>query len=511
MRDTKSGATTAEYVIGDEPLTIERIEELSRAPRRLAVSAAARRAIAKGRAIVEKAVKDGAPIYGTTTGIGSQKDVSVDAEHLARFGDRMIVSEATDYPGPAYETNVVRASLLVLINNMANGRSGVRIELVEALLELFASRNLPTIRRDTSFGAADLTPLSQLSLHLLGRALGDRVSSADGSPRLAAKESTSLIVSNSFALGEAALVLTEALRLLTAFDVAAAASCEGLRADVEPFMEPAAGGHRGEGQRRARQNLHQLLAGSQLWNRDAARFLQDPLSFRGITLIHGGAYEAWQWARAQVEMEIGATHENPMVDLDGERLLTSSSMTPISPVLALDSLRQALAKLAVLSMERSLKVQSPPFSGLPVGLAEEGQADGGVLSTNLHYIAAARLGTLSAAAAPVLLHYVGLLADGVEDVTTLFPLSVSQTSVVIDRAWEIASLELTVAVWAMARRRLRREELGAGARLAYDALLPLLHIGEEGNRIFDMKAIVDRVRHSDLIERALPSARMAEH
>jgi histidine ammonia-lyase len=105
----------------------------------------------------------------------------------------------------------------------------------------------------------------------------------------------------------------------------------------------------------------------------------------------------------------------------------------------------------------------------------------------------------------VLLNYVGLLADGVEDVTTLFPLSVAQTWTVIDRAWEIVALELAVGVWAMARRRLARPDLGAGPKLAYDALLPLLHIGEEGNRIFDMTAIVERVRHSDLMARALPA------
>jgi histidine ammonia-lyase len=138
-----------------------------------------------------------------------------------------------------------------------------------------------------------------------------------------------------------------------------------------------------------------------------------------------------------------------------------------------------------------------------VGLSEEGQADGGILSINLHYIGAARLGSLTAAAAPVLLHYIGHTADGVEDVTTLFPLSVTQTWTVIDRAWEIASLELAVAAWAIARRRLEHSELGVGPRLVCDQLLPILHIGEEGSRIFDMKAIVERVRHSDLVERAL--------
>jgi histidine ammonia-lyase len=121
------------------------------------------------------------------------------------------------------------------------------------------------------------------------------------------------------------------------------------------------------------------------------------------------------------------------------------------------------------------------------------------MSINLHYIGAARLGTLSAAAAPVLLHYVGHTADGVEDISTLLPLSATQTMTVIDRAWEIAALEMLVAVWAIARRRIGPSNLGIGPRIVFNALHPLLHIGEEGNRIFDMRSIVDAVRHGSLL------------
>jgi histidine ammonia-lyase len=138
-QDPTRARDPSDCILGDAPLTIERIDDLSRAPRQLILSADARRAIDKGRAIVERILTEGTPIYGITTGIGSQKDVNVDAEHRASFGDRMIVSEATDYPGPAYEPRVVRAALLILIHNLASGRTGVRLALVEALLDLLAS------------------------------------------------------------------------------------------------------------------------------------------------------------------------------------------------------------------------------------------------------------------------------------------------------------------------------------------------------------------------------------
>jgi histidine ammonia-lyase len=177
-------------------------------------------------------------------------------------------------------------------------------------------------------------------------------------------------------------------------------------------------------------------------------------------------------------------------------------MVSLLPALSMDALRQALAKVAIQSMERALKLQSPPFSGLPVGLSEAGAADGGVLSLNLNYIGSARMGSLVAAAAPVFLNYIGHTADGVEDVTSLLPLSVSQTRTVIDRAWEAVALEMTIAVWAIARRGMALNDLGGEARQVYQSLLPLLHIGEEGKRVFNMRQIVAAVR--DFGARGLP-------
>ena len=77
------------------------------------------------------------------------------------------------------------------------------------------------------------------------------------------------------------------------------------------------------------------------------------------------------------------------------------------------------------------------------------------------------MGSLMAAAAPVFLHYIGHTADGVEDVTSLLPLSVTQTKTVIDRAWEAAALEMAIAVWAIARRGIALSDLGEGPRRVY--------------------------------------------
>lgn len=489
------------YIFDGSGLSIGTIVELSRGFGPIDLSARAWDRVSASRAIVERQLAGGATIYGTNTGIGSQKEVEVTAEHLAQFSNRMIISEASDFPGPPLPEPAVRAALVVLINNIAGGGTGIRPELARRLLELYAAPRMPTVRADTSFGTADLTPLSQLSIALLGMSLDERAPVLPTRFDLAPKESVSLINSNSFALGSGALVLAETERLLVAFDLAAATALEGFRGGLRAHDERAAGGDRGAGHARSRGNLRGFLTGSQLHRPDQARFLQDPLSFRSITQIHGAAYEVWAWTKAQFEAEINSSVDNPLVDLDSGELFTSSSMVSLLPALSMDALRQALAKVAIQSMERALKLQSPPFTGLPVGLAKEGAADGGVLSINLNYIGAARMGSLLSAAAPVTLLYVGHTADGVEDVTSLLPLSVRQTETVIDRAWEMVALEMTIAVWAMARRGLIREEAGEGPRTVYDSLLPLLHIGEEGTRIFNLREIVATIRDGGLIER----------
>lgn len=496
---------TAVHRFGEVPLTVERLCELARSPLRAEFSPQALERMHTGRAIVERTLRSGLPVYGATTGIGSQKDVAVDAAQIGAFGNRMIVSEATRAPGADFPESVVRAALIVLCHNFAFGRSGIRPLLGGALLDLLAGPSLPPVRRDCAFGVADLTPLSQLALPLIGRSLDGPTAADAAGLRLAPKESVSLIDNNSFGLAEAALMLRDARELLRTFDLGAAVACEGFRAGLQPHTA-GGGGNSAPGQGMARANLFALLRGSGLHAAGAARFLQDPLSFRGITQIHGAAYEALAWATRQVEAEINSAVDNPLVDLDTGSLYASASMISVLPVLAIDCLRQSLAKVTVTSHERSLKLQSPPFSGLPVGLAAEGAADGGILSLNLHYIGAARLGTLTASASPVLLHHIGHTADGVEDVSTLLPLAVTQTRDVIARAFELAVLELVVGVWAIARRGLPVASLGRGPRLVYEALLPMLCIGEEGVRIFDFAAIVARVRDTRLVAGAYAAA-----
>ena len=490
-----SELTNVTHQFDGSSLTLAKLAELSIGPTHCDLTPSAWRRIEDARAIVEAEITRGTPIYGATTGVGALKGAKVDPASIANFYQRLLTSEAIGIPGPAYAPAVVRAAIVVLINNFAAGRTGVRPLLVKALLGLLARTELPVVPAGTSFGTADLCALSRLALALVGPEApeSERI-------QLAAKEAVSLIDNNSFGLAHAGLALVEAQRIAAAFDAVAALSLEGFRANLSAHGEAAARGTRQRGQARSRRHLSAMLEGSALWQPGVARNLHDPLVFRSITQTNGALREALGWACAQIEEAINESADNPLVDFEGRVLVTSSSMVITLPTLALDALRQAFARAAQQSCERLVKLQSAQFSGLPSGLAPDDDPHGGLNNLNVSHVASAQLAGLLDAASPVLLHSVPQVAEGIEDVASHLPLAAAKTQQTCAMAWTLLACEAIVAVWAIDRRRIDSSTLGGGVRALYDDIRPLLPIGLEGLHAFDVSQTCDVLRSSRVLD-----------
>ncbi len=162
--------------------------------------------------------------------------------------------------------------------------------------------------------------------------------------------------------------------------------------------------------------------------------------------------------------------------------------------LAMDTMRQALAKVIEASGQRIHKIQWPGFTGLPTGLAAEPGALGGVQFLKLGHLAGANVGAVRQAAAPALLNYSGQLDDGVEDIGGNAPQSVAETVRGTSPAWNVLTLEIVCAVWAVHRRGVPVEALGHGLRPLAAEILGLLPIGREGETIFDLAPLVEVVK-----------------
>ncbi|WP_419905890.1 aromatic amino acid lyase [Kiloniella sp.] len=449
--------------------------------------------ISVSRGIVDGIVESGQAAYGVTTWVGSQKDFAVSSEAVSTYNERLIKAHATRVPGPTLKPETVRAALIYMVNAYGRGFSGVSEDLVRLLLKRINTGEMPEIDASGSVGASDLVPLAQIAHWLLS----SDEAKALGLPR--AKEALSLINSNAISLACGAEQLVEAEKLLTTFDLSAAIALEGFRGNLTALSEQANAAHRRKGQAKSAKAMRDVLSNSVLWQAGEPRFLQDPLSFRCASQVHGATWEVLTHAMSVWTVELNTVHDNPIIDVDSHSAVSHGNMDSTGMTLAIDRLRQALAKVCDLSGERLHKQQWTAFSGLPTGLSEEGSAVGGVQFLNLGHIAASLIASAKIWAPPHLLISVGQLADGVEDTAGYALHAVHDLSRLVDAAWKIVAVELIISVWAILRRRVEMQSLGEGVRPIVVRLRPMLPIQTEGEEVFRLAPIMDFVRGGELM------------
>jgi histidine ammonia-lyase len=479
-------------VLGEASLTLGDVQALAHGRAGLALSAAGREAIIKAREIVDRLVESATPAYGITTGVGSQKDFDVSRAAIERYNNLMITAHATLTPGRNAAACVVRAAMAIQLALFAKGRSGIRLELFESLLARFHTDDLPDVRLGTSVGASDIVAMSQMAVPLLGKqGVGPGGAGPNPIGTLAAKEAISLLSSNSLMLAQAALALADLRALLDAAAVTAALSMEGFRGNLQSWSARVDQARGQPGQIRVGAALRAALAGSQLWQAGEARLLQDPLSFRCVPQIHGAAEAAYDFAYGIFETELSSACDNPLIDSADGAFVSHGNMETTACAMAMDMLRQALAKLIEASGQRIHKIQWPNFTGLPTSLATEPGAIGGVQFLNLGHLAGANVAAVRQAAYPAMLNYSGQLDDGVEDVAGNAPQSIAETVRAMVPAWNTVAIEAACATWAISRRSLSIHTIGEGIQSLVAQILPMLPIGSEGMVIFDLTPIVD--------------------
>jgi histidine ammonia-lyase len=483
-------------MLGESDLTLFDVAALAHRRAGLGLSPAGRSAILKAREVVDRLVDTATPAYGITTGVGSQKDFEVSRAAIERYNNLMITAHATRAPGEDAPAQVIRAAMAIQLALFAKGRSGIRLALFESLLARFQADDLPTARLGGSVGASDIVAMSQMAVPLIGKqGLGPGGAGPSPIGSLAAKEAISLLSSNSLMLAQGALAIAEIRALLDAAALIGAMSMEGFRGNLQSWSSQVDEARGQPGQIRAGAALRAALEGSTLWQPGKARLLQDPLSFRCIPQIHGAAEAAYDFACGIFEAELSAACDNPLIDAANGAFISHGNMETTACALAMDTLRQALAKVIEASGQRIHKIQWPSFTGLPTSLAAEPGAIGGVQFLNLGHLAGANVAAVRQAAHPAMLNYSGQLDDGVEDVAGNAPQSVAETLRALVPAWNVVAIEAACAVWAIHRRALPPHALGRGIQPLAAGIRPMLPIGSEGVEIFDLAPILDLVRN----------------
>src|ERR1700730_12937651 len=345
------GEQSMTIMLNGSDLTVTEVIAVARHGEPVALAPGAVESMQKARAVVEEVLSQDTPVYGLTTGVGERKSFLLDPAERRRFNQRLVLNHRIAQ-GDVAPADVVRGAMVCPAYCYAKGVTGVRPELAEMIVTLLNEGFAPPVRRLGSIGQGDLGPMADLAHGLITRS-GFEVAENEG---------LALVSSNAFTTAWACLALADTLALMDVFDVAGALDLEAFGANVNclhpvieqirPFPGLAATLHR----------LRTLLAGSYLWRPGAARFLQDPLTFRCIPHIHGAARDALGYARNILQLELHSSQSNPVVVVP-ERRIVSVGNFDIGPLAAaLDFARIALAPVVTSANERAVKLLQAPFS-----------------------------------------------------------------------------------------------------------------------------------------------------
>jgi len=432
-------------LLGDSPLAIADVVAVARRNARVEIAAEALARIAESRRIIDDLANDTRPHYGVSTGFGALAKVQIPAEKRAQLQRSLIRSHAAG-TGAEVEREVVRALMLLRLNTLASGRTGVRPVVAETYAAILNAGITPIVHEYGSLGCSgDLSPLAHCALTLLGEGevrVQTNASRSAREPRsrhrdcppseaggevrvdddphaspvpaaealanagiepvvLAEKEGLALINGTDGMLGMLCLALHDLEGLLRVADIAAAASVEGLTGTDAVFAAELQELRPHPGQAAAAANMRAVLAGSGLIQRPAeGEFtrVQDAYSLRCSPQVHGAARDTADHAARVAAIELRSAIDNPVVLPDG-RVESNGNFHGAPVAYVLDFLAIAVADLASISerrIDRFLDVARN--HGLPPFLAADAGLDSGLMIAQ--YTAAGIVAELKRLAAP---------------------------------------------------------------------------------------------------------------
>jgi len=513
-------------LIDGNSLTIDDLVQVSqgRVPVTLSQEAVSR--IEQSRRIVEGWVKSQRIVYGVTTGFGAMCDRIVPATEARRLQGNLVRSHSAG-AGRCFDSDVVRAMMLCRVNVLAKGYSGVRLRLVEQLIEMINREIHPRVPEIGSVGASgDLAPLAHIALAAMGEGYVERggtvLPSAEAfrSARLEplqldSKEGLALINGTSAMTGLGALAIFGSERLVRAADIVAAMSLEGLLASVEPSDERIHLVKPHPGQIACARNIRRLLAQSSLVRRDQdsmpsvekrghervwqiERKIQDAYSLRCIPQVMGAVRASVAFARQTVEIEMNSASDNPLVFSKEDKALHGGNFHGQNVASAMDLLSVALTEIGNISerraarlLDESLSVELPPFLA-----GEEPGVSCGLM--RIQYVASALVAENRVLATPTSIQSVPTNANN-QDIVSMGLVSARNANKILQNSERILAVELISSAQAIDFRGPQNIGRGTGAahRFIREKVAP---IREDRALYGDLELVTDLIRSGDLID-----------
>lgn len=384
-------------VLNGKDLTLDNITEVSVRGAEVEIHNEALQRIKASRKIVEDIVKDQKIVYGITTGFGKFSDVVISNDQCKTLQKNLILSHACGY-GEFFPSHITRAIMLLRINALCKGHSGISIETLNTLLLMLNNHVHPLIPEKGSLGASgDLAPLSHMVLPMIGEGLaeykGEKMSGKDAMEKagiktieLTYKEGLALINGTQVMTGVGVTALKEALDLLKLSDIAASLTLEALRGVKDAFDLRLHKIRHHEGQINTAENILALTEGSTFLTSQGEIRVQDAYTLRCIPQIHGASKDSVNYVNDKINIEVNSVTDNPIVFENGD-VISGGNFHGQPMALSFDFLGIAMAEMANVSERRLERLINHQLNDLPAFLTPNGGLNSGFMITQ--YAAAA--------------------------------------------------------------------------------------------------------------------------
>lgn len=349
--------------ISSQWLTIDRVNQILTEGIKLDLSDDAVERITRCRQYLDQKMETATePIYGITTGFGSLCNISIDRDQLATLQRNLVMSHACSI-GERVPADIVRLMLLLKIQSLSYGNSGVQLVTVQRLIDFFNHDILPKVCQQGSLGASgDLAPLANLSLPLLGlgeveykgqlRPSAEVLAEMGWEPiSLQSKEGLALLNGTQFMSAYGVWSIIKARRLSRLADLIGALSLDAFDGRIEPFCDPVNTVRNHTGQVDTARAVRRHLTGSQIVAQPK-QHVQDPYSFRCMPQVHGAAKDTLSYVTRILEEEINAPTDNPTVFPELDMVVSAGNFHGEPIALPMDFLAVALAELGNISERR---------------------------------------------------------------------------------------------------------------------------------------------------------------
>jgi histidine ammonia-lyase len=450
---------SSSLALGPHPLLISDVISVARQGRKVSLSPAAHRAMTASRRVVESALTDGEPHYGINTGFGSLSKRRIDNDDLATLQANLIRSHHAGV-GTPLPREIVRATMLLLAASLARGLSGVRPVIAQTIVDLLNADITPAVPEIGSVGASgDLAPLAAIANVLIGEGhilMNGRTQPAAPALKrarikpltLAAKEGLALINGTHLMAGRGSLIAHDIEHLLTASLLATAMSMDCCRATDAFLDERLYEARQHTGPALVASELRRMLQGSTILTshvEDDPR-VQDPYSLRAAPTVLGAAHWSLLGAIDEIEMELGAVTDNPLV-FTGKNLppiVSGANFHGMPLAIPLDTLSIGLTHIAGIAERRIYLITGAfePESHLKPYLAPKPGLESGLMIAQ--YTAAACVNELITLSAPASVANIPTSA-GMEDYNSFGPRAAAKAARAVELVRHVLAIEFLCA------------------------------------------------------------------